>query len=272
MIASDLHASPWNYPGLPTQRPGLLTRTAFVPMESVPADLGSSTVGGRRLEDQLAALNSSPLRMRHPVVLTGVNAEPDRLREKLRTAHVSPVVPMFMGTLDGYALTHGAGISRDGYVPAALRRAPGERLGVVVGFLDRSQLAALAATMPQLVLREATGGLGVHGTPWPGRFGVFDGSTGVIAVDGRPLPFGTQAEVFAAFPPQVRDLLAQRTGLDPHRVTIPRLLMPRLQDDPTLRFETRMLLGEVGATVPSGLGDLPPSPLVPQEKVAVPAR
>ncbi|WP_157803805.1 hypothetical protein [Luteimicrobium subarcticum] len=264
-----LEDSPWNYPGRATTVPGLLTRDGFRTFAGIDTDDVARTrlsqggpFGGRTLADVLAEQRRTPVTGRFPLVLVGADADPDRLREKLVAAGREPVVPMLLGVLDGCASAFVAGVHPLGYVPEAVRRAPGERLGVVVALLSRGQLAAVVATKVRVTVRDATGMLTVHGAPWQDRRGaarLYDTDAGVLARDGVPVGFGAQSDALAAWPVEVRELVSRETGLGLHQVTVPRSVMPRLAADPALRFQVRVLLRDLGASVPSGLDDLRPT-------------
>ncbi|MGH3485884.1 MAG: hypothetical protein ACRDPQ_21895 [Nocardioidaceae bacterium] len=133
------------------------------------------------------------------VLAVGSNAAPSVLADKLRRVGVTGSVGMVRTDVAGLAVGYSAHVSRRGYIPAGPYAAAGHL--IVVGlWLTEPQRAAIDATEPnyhRLELHRDDYPLRVELGEPPASYGVYVSRRGVLAVDGVPLPLGTQRGLFA---------------------------------------------------------------------------
>lgn len=140
-----------------------------------------------------------PLEGRRLVLAVGANAAPAVLARKLARAGASGPVAMVLGEVTGLAVGHSAHVSLGGYLPAG-PYASRATSTVVALWLTADQAAAVDATEPNYVRTRLL--LTNHplrldrGDP-PEAYDVYVSRWGVLAVDGTPLPLGTQRELHA---------------------------------------------------------------------------
>ena len=110
-MAPDPHPdevpSPLDYPGRRLRRSALLQHGRFVDW----------AVGDTPMDGVLADLGAAPLDARALVLGVGSNADPRRVRRKLRSAGAGTVVRSSPARSRDVAVTHSAHVSAGGYVP-----------------------------------------------------------------------------------------------------------------------------------------------------------
>lgn len=127
----------------------------------------------------------------------GSNASPAVLARKL--AEVGRDVPSSACVVVGLAVGHSAHVSAGGYIPAAPYAAPGIETALRAGWFTPEQLAVLDRTEPnyeRVRLPSARFPIAFEA----GRadeFDVYRSRWGVLAVDGVPVAFRGQRELFA---------------------------------------------------------------------------
>jgi hypothetical protein len=199
------------------------------------------------LNYELLCWNVASMDGRYAVVAVGSNANADVLRSKMERAGAEPVVPMVIARLDNLAVAYSAHISRPGFIPAAPVHAPGQSCEVVVGFLDREQLAHMDATEPNYVRRWLTSPehpLLLDGGERLGGFHIYDSRWGVLAEEGAALPLNSQASIAAWL---------DRQNVVPWAGQEPQAAVAALGNDPALRDQLGQLLAERRLVAPARL-------------------
>ena len=148
----DPVAWPLTYPGTVPDASGLLLDDAYVPLRpdhGRPVGEWPLEFDGERttLAGVLARAGRAPMAERHPVLAVGSNAAPTRMRRKLRTQALEPLLPMTVADVDGVAPGVSAHVSRPGYLPAVPIARPG-RSRLFVLWPDDAELEAIDATEP----------------------------------------------------------------------------------------------------------------------------
>jgi hypothetical protein len=100
------------------------------------------------LNFELLARNVANIDSRFPVVAVGSNASPGVMRMKMYKAGIDSVIPFVKAHLQNIRVAASAHVGRPGFIPAAPCHLDGAVASVVVGWLDRDQLAHLDATEP----------------------------------------------------------------------------------------------------------------------------
>lgn len=195
---------PWEYPGPPVARAGVLLGARFLPMtiregwSLADAVVAPSPTSRSTLRGALRARHASPIAERSLVVAVGSNATLAVMLRKAVRGGVSPVVPVVPAVVRNLAVGHSAHISAAGYVAAAPFHARGRRSDLVGQWLDAQQLRALDATEPnyrRVHVRtrdyplDLVGGLDVDG------FWVYESRWGVLGVAGTPVPLFPQRHI-----------------------------------------------------------------------------
>lgn len=195
---------PLRYPGTWPADSTLVLADAEWPIEAVAGKpVGEYVVhrptGAATLDDALAELGAAPIAERSPVLAIGSNASGAQLRHKARAGGFRLVIPQVLAQITGLSITYASFFTAFGYVPATYTLAPGARRRLFVQFLDARELAAVDASEKPHYDRVPLwpGDVEVRlpsGEPLP-RVTAYLAEGGYLAVDGRPLPLGTQREI-----------------------------------------------------------------------------
>lgn len=130
------------------------------------------------------------------VLAVGSNASPAVLARKL--AEVGSEVPSSSCAVTGLAVGHSAHVSAGGYIPAAPFAAPGVETTLHAGWFTPEQLAVLDRTEPnydRVTLPAARFPIALE-AGGADEFDVYRSRWGVLAIDGTPLGFRQQRELF----------------------------------------------------------------------------
>lgn len=103
----------------------------------------STGAAAGRLDEFLAERSLQPMSRRTAVLAVGSNACPPQMVQKFHGSDVSTAIPTLRVRLTGYGVGFMPMISRHGYVPATLIKAPGLKSNVFLQFLDQQQLELL---------------------------------------------------------------------------------------------------------------------------------
>ncbi len=229
---------PLSYPGERPPTGGLLVDDRFLPVDPVAGlSIGDHTVVvdvtdgvldqdgpmSLALDAVLDRLAVARVDQRVPILAAGSNASPGQMREKLRRAGASPVLPMLAAEVDGWLPVVAALVSRPGYIPiSAIRSDAAHGLPMTVLFCDDAQLAAIDATEPNY--ERMPGGPDTPVEIAGGRvlddFGVYRIRFGVLGdADGTPLPWTSETEAIEAALAAAPSL-GQRCGTTPDQFVV----------------------------------------------------
>ncbi|MFD0414348.1 hypothetical protein [Streptomyces sp. NPDC127108] len=140
---------PLTYPGRQIPGPSLLTGDELLQLDVRPLRLGEWQVrerGGQPLDQVLTELGQAAAGDRHPVIAVGSNASPGQVAHKLTRLGIPAAVPMAPVRVEGIAVGCSGHISPAGYVAATPYVERAAATGLVLTWLDSTQLKAVDET------------------------------------------------------------------------------------------------------------------------------